>query len=76
MTIIGHLVIFLIAWLLTFFIVLPWGRTGHHDGGEDCRAASPVKAKMGRKLLITTGIAVVIWAIFWAVAAFHLISVS
>lgn len=80
MTIANHLVVFLVCWWLVFFMTLPWGVKGHHETGEEYEAGiepgSPVKANIGIKMLITTGIATVIWAMFWAVVAFDLISIN
>jgi len=79
MTIANHLVVFLVCWWLVFFMVLPWGVTGHHESNEDYEAGiepgSPVKANIGKKMLITTGITVIIWGMFWAVVEFNLISI-
>jgi len=76
----NHLVVFFVSWWLVFFMVLPWGVTGHHESDEDYPAGielgAPIKANMGKKVLITTGIAIIVWASFWAVKTFGLISIS
>lgn len=81
MTIANHLVVFLVVWWLVFFMVLPWGVKGHHESEEEfdsgiVEPGSPVKANIGKKMLVTTGITFVVWAIFWAVMEFDLISLS
>lgn len=80
MTIANHLVVFLVSWWLVFFMVLPFGVRGHHESGEEFEAGiepgSPVKPNIKKKMLITTGIAAVVWAMFWAVVEFDLISVN
>ena len=80
MTIANHLVVFLVCWWLVFFMVLPWGIKGHHEMDEDFEAGiepgAPIKANIGKKMLITTGITIIVWASFWAVVAFDLISLS
>ena len=80
MTIANHLVVFLVCWWLVFFMVLPWGIKGHHETDEDFEAGiepgAPIKANIGKKMLITTGITIIVWASFWAVVAFDLISLS
>lgn len=80
MTIANHLVVFLVCWWMVLFMVLPWGVKGHHEMGKEYEdgidPGSPIKANIGRKMLITTGIATVVWAMFWAVMAFDLISVG
>ncbi|PCI50010.1 MAG: hypothetical protein COB49_04325 [Alphaproteobacteria bacterium] len=80
MTIANHLIVFLVCWWLVLFMVLPWGVKGHHESDEDFEAGiepgSPIKPDIGRKMLITTAITVVIWGIFWAVVSFDLISIT
>jgi predicted secreted protein len=80
MTIANHLVVFFVCWWLIFFMVLPFGIQGVHESGEDYEAGiepgAPVKANIGRKMLITTGITFIVWGMFWAAVAFDLIGVS
>ncbi|PCJ36023.1 MAG: hypothetical protein COA93_02250 [Alphaproteobacteria bacterium] len=81
MTIANHLVVFLVCWWLVFFMVLPWGVKGHHESDEEYEAGivepgSPVKANIGKKMLITTGITLVVWGMIWAVISFELISLN
>lgn len=80
MTVANLIVVYLVCWWLVLFMVLPWGVKGHHETGEDYEAGielgSPVKANIGRKMLITTAITTVIWGIFWAVMEWGLISIS
>ncbi len=79
MTIANHIVVFLVCWWLVFFMVLPWGVRGLHESDEELEAGiepgAPVKANIGRKMLITTGITIVVWGIIWAVIAYGLMSV-
>jgi predicted secreted protein len=57
-------VVFVIIWWLVLFTVLPWGvrRSENPEEGHDHGA--PVRAQIGRKLLITTGIAIVLFGVF------------
>ncbi|MGE0408340.1 MAG: DUF1467 family protein [Amphiplicatus sp.] len=70
---IGAVVIFLLVWWLVLFAVLPWGVRGRweekDDGVVGADPGAPVAAKMKRKLLWTTIIAAVLWAIIVAVIA-------
>ena len=64
----GGLVVFIIVWWLVLFMVLPWGirredtpEAGHEPG-------APANPRLLLKALITTLIALVIWAaIYWAI---------
>ena len=60
-------VVFIIIWWLTLFTVLPWGvrRTENPEEGHD--QGAPARPMLVRKLLITTGITVVVFAIFYLV---------
>jgi predicted secreted protein len=55
---------FAIAWFLAFFCLLPVGL-----GEVDRESGAPKRAHLGRKALIATGIAVVLFAIFYALIA-------
>ena len=60
-------VVFVLIWWVTLFTVLPWGvrRTENPEEGHDHGA--PARAMLLRKLLITTGIAAVVFAIVYTV---------
>lgn len=60
-------VVFIIIWWLTLFTVLPWGvrRTENPDEGHD--PGAPARPLLVRKLLITTGITIVLFGIFYGV---------
>lgn len=80
MTIANHLIVFLVCWWLVLFMVLPWGIKGHHESSEDYEAGiepgSPVTPHIRQKMIITTAITTVVWALFWAVVEFDLISIT
>ena len=60
-------VVFIIIWWLTLFTVLPWGvrRTENPDEGHD--PGAPARPLLVRKLLITTGITLLIFVVFYLV---------
>jgi predicted secreted protein len=64
---VSAVVVFIVIWWLTLFTVLPWGvrRTENPEEGHDHGA--PARAMMGRKLLITTAIALLLFAIVYGV---------
>jgi predicted secreted protein len=60
--------IYFVLWWLTLFLTLPFGiRSQHEDGvgapGTD--PGAPIATQMGRKLIWTTVISAVIFAIAW-----------
>ena len=61
-------VVFIVIWWLILFTVLPWGvsRTENPEAGHDHGA--PARPLLVRKLLITTGISLVIFAAIYALA--------
>lgn len=66
MNIATGLISFVIIWWLALFTVLPWGiqRNESPAVGEDNGA--PMRDRIGLKMLITTGIALVIWGALFA----------
>jgi len=68
--------IYFVLWWLVLFLTLPFGiRSQHEDGGgaPGTDPGAPVLARMGRKLLWTTLISAVIFAIaMWAYYAGYL----
>jgi predicted secreted protein len=60
-------VVFIIIWWLTLFMVLPWGvrRTESPEEGHD--QGAPAQPMLGRKLLITSGIAIVVFGVTYAI---------
>ena len=60
---------FLIFWFLALFCLLPMGL-----GAEvDSESGAPLKPQLGRKLLLATGIAAMLWLIFYAMIALRLV---
>ncbi|QYX57809.1 DUF1467 family protein [Roseovarius sp. SCSIO 43702] len=59
-------VLFLVVWFMTFFVILPLRIQTQGEAGkivEGTHSGSPHVHHLRKKILITTGIAVVIWAI-------------
>lgn len=61
---------FAIFWFLALQIVLPMGNRTAHEAGEDLVAGAepgaPTRPRLGLKLLVATGAAVVLWLVFYA----------
>ena len=64
------LAIYFVLWWVTLFLTLPFGVRSQHEDGEGAPGTdpgAPILAKMGRKLIWTTVISAVIFAIgMWA----------
>ncbi|MFK7942983.1 MAG: DUF1467 family protein [Paracoccaceae bacterium] len=70
MTITSAIVLFAVIWAIVFFIVLPFGQISQHEAGEvvpGTPASAPTDAQLSRKALITTAIAVLVYALVMAV---------
>ncbi|MEM9288252.1 MAG: DUF1467 family protein [Pseudomonadota bacterium] len=65
MNIIGAIIAYLLIWWVILFTVLPFGATSAHEAGVDVEdgndPGAPVTLHMGKKLLITTILAVPLW---------------
>ncbi|MDE2111741.1 MAG: DUF1467 family protein [Alphaproteobacteria bacterium] len=59
---------FLVLWFLAFFCLLPVGL-----GEVDPQTGAPLRPYLGRKALIATAIAVVLWIVFYALILFHVV---
>ena len=61
---------FPILWFLSFFCLLPVGLGSENDPDT----GAPLNPMLGRKALIATGIAAVLWAVFYALIAFKVLN--
>jgi predicted secreted protein len=72
--------IYLLFWTLTLFAVLPFGvRTSREEGSEPVPGeadSAPVNPQLGKKLLWTTLISAVLFAVFWANYVFGWLEVA
>jgi predicted secreted protein len=67
-TISTALAIYFVIWWITLFLTLPFGvRSQHEDGGgaPGTDPGAPIASRMGGKLIWTTVISAVIFAISW-----------
>ena len=79
MSIMSAVVLFCSIWAVVFFMVLPQGIVSQSEAGRvdpGTPASAPTEAMVARKMLITTGIAAVLFAIAFSVIQFHLFSLS
>lgn len=71
MSIVGAIVIYIVAWWAVFFAVLPWGVRGRweleDDGVKGAEPGAPVTPDLKRKALITSAIALGVSAVIIAI---------
>ncbi|TNF17428.1 MAG: DUF1467 family protein [Rhodobacteraceae bacterium] len=78
MAITSALVLYAVLWFLTFLVVIPFRVQTQGDLGEiapGTHAGAPQVHNLKRKAWITTGIALVLWAVISAVIVFEVITV-
>ncbi len=78
MAITSAIVLFAVIWFMTFFVALPIRLKTQGDAGEivpGTHAGAPAVHNLRKKALITTAVAVVIWAIVVAIILSGAISV-
>ena len=70
------LAIYFVLWWLTLFLILPFGIRSQHEEGEGAPGTdpgAPILARMGPKLIWTTIVSAIIFAIaMWAYYAGYL----
>ena len=75
-TIATALAIYFVIWWVTLFLTLPFGVRSQHEEGEGAPGTdpgAPIIARMGRKLIWTTVVSGVIFAVgVWAYRAGYL----
>ena len=70
MTVVSGIAIYFIIWWLCLFVVLPFGVRSQAEAGEVAEGSdpgAPAMPRIGRKLLVTTALAVVCFGAFLAV---------
>jgi len=71
--------VFFLIWWIVLFAVLPWGIHSQHEGGDVAPGTdpgAPVLPKLGRKLMLTTLVAGVVFAAFYVVVANRLVTLD
>lgn len=70
------LVLFIVIWWTTLFFTLPFGVRGQHEDDEVVRGSEPGAPQVSgikKKMLITTAITIVVFAIVATIIIFNLI---
>jgi predicted secreted protein len=71
--------VFFLIWWVVLFAVLPWGIHSQHEGGAIAPGTdpgAPVLPKIGRKLMLTTLVAGVLFAAFYVVMVNRLVTLN
>ena len=71
--------VFFLIWWVVLFAVLPWGVHSQDEGGAIAPGTdpgAPVLPKLGRKLMLTTLVAGVLFAVFYVVMANRLVTLN
>lgn len=70
---------FFVVWWVSLFLVLPWGVRSQHEGDDivpGTDPGAPTGFRLGRTLLWTTVVAVVIYAALYVVYTEHLVTLA
>jgi predicted secreted protein len=67
MEFLSGVVVFMIIWWTVIFAVLPWGNARAEQTQAGNEPGAPANPRIVKKMLITTGITIVLWAIAMAV---------
>jgi len=76
MAVTTYIAIYFLIWWLSLFAVLPWGVRSQEEGGDIVPGSdpgAPMTHTVGRKLLWTTLVASIVFALFYAVYTAELI---
>ncbi|OIP85574.1 MAG: hypothetical protein AUK37_04110 [Rhodobacterales bacterium CG2_30_65_12] len=79
MSITGGIVLFIVVWFLTMFVILPIRARSQADDGEvvpGTHAGAPADFRLGRTMLIVTLWSVLVWAILAAIILSGVISIE
>jgi predicted secreted protein len=71
-------VVYLTLWWIVFLAILPMGTTSYAEAGVDKGdggdPGAPLDPKLRRKVITTTWVAIIPFAVVWLVVYFHLIT--
>jgi predicted secreted protein len=71
-------VVYLTLWWIVFLAILPMGTTSYAEAGVDKGdggdPGAPLDPKLRRKVITTTWVAIIPFAVVWLVVVFHLIT--
>jgi len=73
------LAIYFIIWWMVLFAVLPWGVRSQHEGGTIAPGSdpgAPAVPRLKRKLVVTTIVAAIVFALWYVVYSYRLIALD
>ena len=79
MSIAASLVLFASIWAVTFFMVLPVGMVSQAEDGDilpGTPASAPANPVMVRKIIVTTLIAAVAFAVIWSTITYRFVTLD
>lgn len=79
MSLTSSLAVYFVIWWIVLFVVLPWGIQSQHEAGASDHMAdpgAPVRPRIGLKVLVTTAIAALIFAVFWICVQYRLVTLD
>lgn len=68
--------IYFVVWWLVLFTVLPFGVRRHDDHGQGHATGAPHKPMILIKMIVTTGIAFLVWLIIYFADKYSLFSIA
>lgn len=74
MGIITAIAVYFVIWWLVLLMVLPWGNAPPSQVKKGHATSSPAKPRLGLKLLVTTGVSAIFFALFYWIQASDLIT--
>lgn len=79
MSIVTGIVLYAVVWFMTLLIVLQTGVTSQDEAGtrvKGTHGSAPEDPQLGKRFLITSGVAFVIWAVIAGVIVSGIVSIS
>ena len=80
MSITTAIAVFFITWWIVLFAVLPWGVRSQHEGGDEItpgtEPGAPLVPRLGFKLIVTTLVTGVVFAIFYVIYVYRPITLD
>ena len=64
MGIVSTIVVFVIIWWLVFFTVLPYGNQPAKEVEHGHAESAPAKPRLWKKMLVTTGLTIILFGVF------------
>lgn len=75
----GGIVLYVLIWWGVLFTVLPWGVRGQFEDGDvvsGTEPGAPVRASLSRRVLMTSGIAALVWGAAYLVVTYEIITLT